>query len=112
MKGASFRPRDVPVRPNAGRVIGQVQSVAPHPGRAQDAIVSFLVQESKDIAGMPNFVASEAGRVIQVVVRRAGATPASSLRAGARAELIIRYEGDERGGGFYANAADYRPLDE
>jgi hypothetical protein len=100
--------QSIPIRPNAGKAIGEVRAVEPHPKRAQDAVISLFVQRAEDIAGLPNFVAPEAGRAIRVTVRRGRRL---ELRAGARVQLTVRFEGDERGGGFYANAADFQPLE-
>ncbi len=97
----------IPVQPNRGRAIGRVEAVAPHPKRAQDTIVSLVVQRADDIPGMPNFVASETGHRIDVVVRSGRQL---KLRAGRRVGLTISYEGDERGGGYYANASDAELL--
>ena len=97
-----------PVRPNAGKATGVIHAIQPHPQRAQDMIISFLVQSAEDIAGMPNFVATETGHAIQVTVRRGRDL---GMRAGSRMRLTVRYQGDERGGGFYANAADCQLID-
>jgi len=98
----------VRVRPNAGRAMGEVRAVDPHPTRAQDAIISLFVQRAEDIAGLPNFVSEETGRAIRITVRRGRRL---GLHAGERVQLTVRYEGDERGGGFYANAADVSPME-
>jgi hypothetical protein len=98
----------IPIRPNAGAAIGEIQAVKPHPKRAQDAIISLFIQHAEDVAGLPNFVAPEAGHAIQVVVRRGRRL---DLRAGARVQLTVRFEGDEHGGGYYANAADCKPIE-
>ena len=95
----------VPVRPNAGKATGLIQSVAPLAQRPQDAVISFLVQKAENVAGMPNFVASETGRAIDVVVRRAAPL---QLQPGSIVELTIRFEGDEHGGGYYAGPSEYR----
>jgi hypothetical protein len=99
--------RAAPVRPNAGKAIGEIRAVRPHPSRAQDAVISLFVQRAEDVAGMPNFVAAEVGRDIQVTVRRGRRL---DLHAGACVQLTVRFEGDERGGGYYANAADYQEI--
>jgi len=97
----------VPVRPNAGKAIGEIKTIAPHPQREQDAVVSLFVQRAEDVAGVPNFVASETGHAINVTIRRGRQLP---LQPGSTVQLTVRYEGDERGGGFYANAADFQII--
>jgi hypothetical protein len=57
---------------------------------------------------MPNFVAAEAGRAIHVVVRRGRQL---ALHAGSKVQMTVHYEGDERGGGFYANASELQVIE-
>ena len=83
---------------------GEIESVSPLPDRAGDAVICLRVRQARSVTGMPDFVSSEVGRSIDVVVRRGRQL---DLQAGSTVQLKISYEGDERGGGFYANATDF-----
>lgn len=99
----------LPVRamPNAGLVTGRIHALAAHPRRAQDLILRLHVDRAEDLPDLPNFVASEVGKELEVVLRRGGT---AGLRAGDRVQLTVRFEGDEFGGGFFANAWECRVL--
>lgn len=99
----------LPVRamPNAGLVTGHIHALAAHPRRAQDVILRLHVERAEDLPDLPNFVASEVGKELEVVLRRGGT---AGLRAGDRVQLTVRFEGDEFGGGFFANAWECRVL--
>lgn len=99
----------LPVRamPNAGLVTGRVHAVAQHSRREQDLVLRLHVEQAEDVPDLPNFVASEVGREVEVILRR-GKT--AGLRAGDRVRLTVRFEGDEFGGGFFANAWECQIL--
>ena len=94
----------VQVTPNASVATGEIESVSSLPDRAQDAVICLHVRQAESVAGVSDFVSSEVGRSIDVVVRRGRQL---DLQTGSTVQLKISYEGDERGGGFYANASDY-----
>gem|GEM_PF-861144 len=98
-----------PVRamPNAGLVTGHIHALTAHPRREQDVVLRLHVERADDLPDLPNFVASEVGKEVEVVLRRGGA---AGLRAGDRIQLTVRFEGDEYGGGFFANAWECRVL--
>ena len=99
----------VPVRPNAGKAIGKIQAVSVHPKRTQDAVIALHIDRVESISGKPNFLASEAGHAIQVTIRRGSQL---NLPVGARVQAVISFQGDERGGGYYTNAADLKIVDD
>jgi hypothetical protein len=98
----------VPVRPNASVAVGTIESVSSHPTRAGDAAICLNVRRTTQIADMPDFIHSEIGHSIHVVVRQGQQL---NLREGSTVQLTISYEGDESGGGYYANASDYELID-
>lgn len=99
----------MPVRamPNAGLVTGHIRALAQHPRREQDLILRLHVEHAEDVPDLPNFVASEVGREVKVILRQGGA---AGLHAGDRVRLTVRFEGDEFGGGFFANAWECQIL--
>ena len=98
----------IPVMPNASVAVGTIESVSSHPTRAGDAAICLNVRRTVRVAGMPDFIHSEIGRSIDVIVRQGQQL---DLREGATVQLTISYEGDESGGGYYANASDYELID-
>jgi len=98
----------VPVMPNAAIATGTVESISADPARAGDAAICLNVRRTDRVADLPDFIHSEIGRSINVIVRQGQQL---DLRAGATIQLTVRYEGDESGGGYYANASDYQLID-
>lgn len=97
----------IQVTPNASLAIGTIETVSTIPNRTQDAAICLSIRQADAIAGMPDFVTAEIGQSINVVVRRGRQL---DLREGSTIQLKISYEGDERGGGYYANASDYQLI--
>ncbi len=96
----------MPVIPNASLVRGRLLSVKPDPsGRGfQWAIV---VEEARDIAGMPNFVREYVGKTISVHVQP---EVKPGLVAHDLLEARLAYRGDERGGLFITVGDEIRKV--
>jgi len=97
-----------PVMPNAAIATGIVESISADASRAGDTAICLTVRRTDRVADLPDFIRSEIGQSINVIVRQGQQL---DLRAGSTIQLTIRYEGDESNGGYYANASDYELID-
>ena len=91
----------VPVIPNGGLMTGEIEGIKMY--SEDNILMNIRVLRSEDMGKMANFLTSEIGKTIKVLV---GECRHLSLKPGDIIKLSVSYEGDERGGGYLASGRD------
>jgi hypothetical protein len=88
----------VPVAPNAGIILAEVQRVEPSDKPGAVWLLEVRIISSEDVEGLPNFVKDKVDSVLQMYTKE----DTAAFKKGNIITARVTYSGDERGGLFWA----------